>query len=180
VVDRRIIERNRPTVLPWHEVRVREVFARGPVGGNLQPHLAVARIPEQLPGSTPVSLLSWTNHRRTRPCWALFCSASKGAPVDRPPFGRHVFAVVVDVCISESAPRRPVGEATMFRSYLDRRPSRPERDVRMSAGIVWAGRRSQPSWQVSARPVGDSTAYLAGRARVETVVAPGSASGCSG
>ena len=57
--------------------------------------------------------------------------------VDRPRFGRHVLPCVVDVCISEIAPGLPSGEATGWRSSLDRRPSRPERD-----GLEWRGRSS--------------------------------------
>jgi len=48
--------------------------------------------------------------------------------LERPRFGRHVLAVVADVCISVSAPRLSVGEATEFRWSLDHRSSRPERD----------------------------------------------------
>jgi hypothetical protein len=48
--------------------------------------------------------------------------------LDRPRFGRHVLAVVVDVCISESAPRLPSGEAGGEPFVLGPRVGRPERD----------------------------------------------------
>jgi hypothetical protein len=57
------------------------VLAAGLIRANPQAHLALARVGEQPPSSTPTWLPVRTNRRRVPLCTALFCSAS-GSRVD--------------------------------------------------------------------------------------------------
>ena len=98
---------DRPTALLGAVAGVVDVLAGGPIRRDLQAHRATARVAEQPPASTPVSLPERTKTRRLRRPRHAAASSTPFRPVDRPRFGRHVLSCVVDVCISEPAPRLP-------------------------------------------------------------------------